>query len=163
MEKGLFSSLFVLIMLILVAPSLSLMDKSQDFLDTSSEINNIIIASDLVIADALSDVSFANGCLIDTESNYNTEVNTYLNNLIVEVNNLSSIECSYDNFTGNLAGDDYTGSLQITCFSENEYSTVSITKELKFKKEIDLTINVDCEVKIKDNYNADNLQVDLVR
>ena len=165
MEKGLFNSLFVLIMLAMFVPSLSLITKTQNVMDTKYQIEEIAFTSDSIIADAISDRTFFNECLLDSNINYNDTVDTYLKNFEISKKKYSSIDCNFTNITTTVVGSatqaDYSGSLDIICNSKNEITDVTIKKIIYFDKEINATLGADCSVIIVDNLNSGNIQVSL--
>lgn len=161
MEKGLFNSLFVLIMLAMLVPSTSLITKTQNIMDTKYQIEEVAFTADSIIADAISDRTYDNSCAIDTNLNYNSKVDSYLNNFEITKKKYSSIDCNYTDITTTVIGLNYSGSLNITCNSKNEITEVTIKKIIYFNKKINASLGADCSVIIVDNINGGNTQVSL--
>jgi len=163
MEKGLFNSMFILIMLAMFIPSLSLMPKTQNIVDTKYQIEEITFTVDSIVSDALSDRTYTNTCALDTRANYDAVVNTYITNFENQRKSHSSVSCTYSNLNSALAGNRYSGSIDVFCSSSNSLTTVNIKKRYYFDKEINRTLAANCNVKIKDFLNAGFAQVDLNR
>ena len=134
-------------------------------MDTKYQIEEIAFTSDSIIADAISDRTFFNECLLDSNINYNDTVDTYLKNFEISKKKYSSIDCNFTNITTTVVGSatqaDYSGSLDIICNSKNEITDVTIKKIIYFDKEINATLGADCSVIIVDNLNSGNIQVSL--
>ncbi|HRT03447.1 MAG TPA: hypothetical protein P5513_05865 [Candidatus Diapherotrites archaeon] len=162
MEKGLFNSIFLLIMLALMAPTISLLNVNQNIIDTSKQINNITLTIDSVIADGLSDAIKANDCGIPLDATtINTTINNYITNLENERKKYSSIECTYE-LNGTISGNDYIGDIDIKCNSQNSTTKINIKKKLYFNKHITAIPSGSlCYVKIEDNLDPGYIQVDL--
>ncbi len=154
MEKGLFNSLFILIMLVMFVPSISLMTKTQNIMDAKYQIEEVAFSSDSVIADALSDQTYSNSCSLDSEANYDFKVNGYLMFFEIQRRNYSTVNCLYSNFITNLAGSTYSGSIDISCSSLNDVTSVNITKVIYFDKDISATLGATCDIVIMDNLMA---------
>ena len=166
MEKGLFNSLFVIIMLLLVTPGLLISTNHQYIVNTSNHINNITYNVDQAVADALADVTISNTCAIANSSTYNTTINSYINNIVTDSSKNTSIYCSVVNESGSLVGSDFIGSVTINCKSKDDVSTMDITKKLEFSKNITNFLNPlfnTCSVSISDNYDLNNKQVNITR
>jgi len=161
MEKGLFSSLFILIMLVVISPQLHLLEKNNHLLDAKENLNQLVISADQIIVDALVDKTISNGCVIDTPTNYNTVIKDYLDRFLTDLEKINSIKCSYSNLNSNILGIGFLGTIDISCMSENELSSIDIKKQLKFSKKIN--VSADCQVIIKDGYDSDYIQANVTR
>lgn len=163
-QKGLFSSIFVLIMLALFLPTANYVGQANVVKDLEMFTNDVLISADNVIADSLADASEST-CALVTEAIYDSTVQTYLDSYFSEVNDLSSFACNYSSFSSTLTGFDYEGSVQITCFYSGEIvSNLSLSRTLKFSKEISNTYSdPTCTQVIKDNYDSDSVQLELIR
>jgi len=161
MEKGLFNSLFILIMLVMFVPSISLLPKTQNIMDTKYQIEEVAFTSDSVIADALSDQTYLNTCSLAGQIDYDLKIISYLTNFENQRQDYSTIWCSYSNLSADLSVNNYSGSIDITCSSSNEITSVSITKVLYFDKKINATMGATCDIQVIDNLNGGVDQVNL--
>jgi len=161
MEKGLFNSLFVLVMLVMLVPSTSLIAKTQNVTDTKYQIEEISFTSDSIIADAVSDRTYANSCVVDSSVNYDNVVDIYLKTFEIQKEKYSTVICSFSNLTTSIdAGKYYLGYVDINCSSSNEITKVSIIKRLYFNKEIIPTSGGgNCNIIINDTLNGGANQV----
>ncbi|GEM_PF-1165780 len=163
MEKGLFNSIFLLIMLAMFIPGVSLITKTQTMIDTKYQVEEISFAVDSIISDALSDQTTTNACSFDSKANYDRQVNTYITNFEDERKMHSSVTCTYTNLNSIINGARYAGSLSVSCFSQNDLVTISLKKLVYFDKKVIAVGGLNCNVKIEDYLNARYLQVDLNR
>lgn len=162
MEKGLFSSLFILIMLIVISPQLHLIEKNNHLLDTKENLNQLVISADQIIVDALVDKTISNGCAVSDVAGYNAVIKNYLDQFLSDLENINSIKCSYSNLNSNMFfGGAFSGTIDISCLSENELSSIDVKKQFKFSKKIN--VSGACNVKIKDIYDSDHVQADVTR
>jgi len=158
MEKGLFDSLFVFIMLVLLAPVASYQD-SHVINEVSIHLNELSLTVDAIIADALSDQTKSNGCSLDSKVDYDSKLQMYLDNFEVERAKYTSITCLYLNLSSTLASGVYQGYIDINCSGETQATSVNITKRLYFKKTITANLSGLCDVNVMDNYSTEYYQV----
>ena len=165
MEKGLFSSLFIIIMLLLVTPGLLISTNHQYIVNTNNHINNITYNIDQAVADALADVTIDNSCVVATSATYNTRINTYIQRIVLNSSKNTSIDCSVTNESGSIVGSNFIGSVTINCKSKDDISTMNISKKIEFSKKISTLIPAagSCNVTINDNYDYNYKQVDITR
>jgi len=167
MEKGLFSSLFVIIMLLLVTPGLLISTNHQYIVSTSNHINNITYNVDQAVADALADVTISNSCTIASSSTYNATINSYIDNIVSDSSKNTVIYCTVVSESGSLSVSDFIGSVTINCKSKDDISTMNISKKIEFSKHIAYKLNpigvTTCSVAISDNYDLNNKQVNITR
>jgi hypothetical protein len=156
MEKGLFSGLFLMIMLMLLTPTIIVSDQSPYIKDTYNHLNLLTLSADNVVADALLEVTIEN-CSLGNVAQYNIKVNEFLSLLRNELNN-TNIFCTTLISNINLNGNDYSGNITLKCTQSNLFTNIVIEKKLKFSKDITFVNNPpDCTVTIKDN--LDNSKV----
>jgi hypothetical protein len=163
MEKGLFNSFFVLIMLILSSSTLFIETHSQDMLDNYNYLNQLTLASDQAIVDAIFEQTYSNSCTLDDASNYNNLVKTYINNIISDTSSLSSISCDILELDSSISSDNYIGYIDIRCEDNTSPVFLNITKRFEFSKNIDVNSTSGCRVVIKDNFDFSNVQLDITR
>lgn len=157
MEKGLFSGLFLIVMIVLLTPTFIISDQSRYVTDTYNHLNFLSLAVDNVIVDALLDRSFqgtVNPCTLHIESGYSAQVNSYIESLLAETNK-NNITCSVLRKNTILSGNDYSGEFEINCVQTSKYVNITLQKTLSFNKEISVTNNGGtCTVIIKDNNDS---------
>ncbi|MDD3177929.1 MAG: hypothetical protein PHR26_00240 [Candidatus ainarchaeum sp.] len=163
-QKGLFNSIFLLIMLAFFVPNVNYVGQVNIVKDLEMFSTDVVISVDNVIADALADTSYSD-CNISSKLDYNLKVENYLNLYFQEINNLSSINCNYSDFSANLNSSNYTGSIKIACsYSGELVSDLSLSRTLNFSKEISNNyISPLCNQIIKDNFDNDSIQLELIR
>ncbi|HOD89530.1 MAG TPA: hypothetical protein PKK56_00375 [archaeon] len=160
MEKGLFNSIFLLIMLALMAPTISLLNVNQNIIDTSKQINEIALTLDSVIADGISDAVKIDNCTIN-DTNITAKINTYIANIENERKKYSSIICTYE-LNGSTSTNNYIGYINLACNSQNSITKINIKKKLYFNKKITtIPSGTLCYVKVEDNLDSGYIQVDL--
>lgn len=169
MQKGLFSSLFVLIMIVFFTPSLMINDPSISVMNNYNHLNLLTLAADNVVSDALLEKTFDNDCVVANASEYDDLINNYLNQLKDETNNkfflckITSSSIGFEGATSNLSGN-----VKVNCNSSSSQTYVSFSKELKFKKSITAQITVPdpvtnpedpdtCTVIIKDLHSGNEI------
>jgi hypothetical protein len=167
-NKGFFDILFVLIMLILLLPNTSIVNKSEIITSNIQEIDDIALIVDYVIVDALADQAYNSGnCGNTVQNDYDSKINSYLNNFENTRQNYFGSNCVYnlENITFGLPGPntiDYSGELKITCNKRNNIVISNISKKLEFNKKIrwsnpEPTI---CNIKIENSYDSLFIQLD---
>jgi len=161
MEKGLFNSIFILIMLSMFIPSLSLMSNTQNIVDTKYQTEEIGFAIDSLISDALSDQTNINTCSIDSTNDYDNLIFAYLAEFEEKRLLYSSVSCEYLNLVSNINASRYFGSIDVLCTSSNDLITINLKKRVYFDKKITAVNGVNCNVKIEDYLDGRYLQVDL--
>jgi hypothetical protein len=167
MEKGLFSSLFIITMILLLTPTLVISNQSHYVTDTYNYLTLATISVDNVIVDAVMDESFQSSCILKTDNDYDAEVVSYLNQFTTELNSLdhTNISCTYQDYQGTLFGVVYTGSLKLKCSQSNKFTSVTLEKELLFKKEISAIDDGagNCTITIRDSLDGGNVVAQQVR
>jgi len=141
MQKGLFSSLFVLIMIIFFTPSLMISDPSFAVTNTYNHLNLLTLSADNVIVDALLEQTFDNACVVSSASEYNTKINTYLSSLRSQTSN-NFMVCSNTPSNGGFEGSTniFAGSITFTCTLYSENLNLDLKKNFSFRKSISATI-----------------------
>jgi hypothetical protein len=168
MQKGLFSSLFLFTMILLLTPSLIISDQSTLILNNFNHVDQLTLSVDNVIKDALFEQTFSEFCTINNKNNYDARVITFLDNLFFEINNTNnkhfSFLCEYDSFNSFFdASNIYSGDVEIKCKVQSYYSSIEIKKKLYFENIIILYDVHPCEVGIKDILDSSKEYVRLIR
>jgi hypothetical protein len=163
MEKGLFNSLFVLIMLLLVTPGLLLSIDHQYIVNTNNQLDNISFNCDAAIADAIADETIDNSCVISNSSSYDSRIESYINLIISKTISNNSMVCTLVSESSSLSVKELTGTVVINCQSKDSTSSLNISKEIKFSKKIQAVYTSSCKVTIKDSYDSNNKQVEVTR
>lgn len=165
MQKGLFSSLFLITMIVLFTPTLIIPEQSRYIVDTYNHLNLLTLSADNVIKDALFEETFSNGCLISTEADYENEVGNFLDRLFndLDTDGYYPFSCEYDNLNTSLSGDVYSGSVELKCTIYSDYSLINLDKELIFENQIDPTPGLFCNIVIKDLLDSSKEYVNITR
>jgi len=161
MEKGLFSSLFIIVMLVFLSPQLYLLEKNNHILTSKDTLDNLTFSVDQIIVDALVDGTIDNGCAVNSVENYESVIKDYIESFLDDLKKINSLNCTYSNLSSNKLGSVYFGTIKLTCSSGNDLSSIQITKELEFSKKI--TPSGNCNVKILDQYNSNYLQANITK
>ena len=163
-KKGFFQAIFVIIMLVFLTPTIELSKKTQDIHDFYDIIDSLVFASDEIVADAISDQTYDNSCSLSTKTAYDNKLTNYFSKFLDnEFSKFTNLNCSFSN-NSELNVPIYEGELNIRCKIQNGAFSISEIKTLNYKKEIDPTDNgSNCNIKIIDNLDNDNLQVDLTQ
>jgi hypothetical protein len=164
MQKGLFSSLFLLTMIVLFTPTLIIPEQSRYVIDTYNHLNLLTLSADNVVKDALFEET-VNGCSIKNQADYENKIDDYLSNLFDEFNTIKSFpfQCEYDILNTSLNVDEFSGNIEITCQIHSDYSLIEIKKELLFKNEINHTPGPTCNVVIEDIFDSSKEYVNISR
>ncbi len=158
-KKGFFDSLFVLIILVLLTPRAQYIN-NQNLYYNYEELNQRMIIVDQVVADALSDSTFAD-CNTRPENIYAASIEDYLDIMDDYWSKNSAIECNYKLTNENVSSPIFSADIDVSCTSKNKYNFVNTKKKLTIKKNISATRVQDyCKVQIKDDVSH-LIQVDL--
>ena len=163
MQKGLFNALFILIMIVLLSPTTLLFNKNKIIVDTTQHLNEVSLTVDSIIADALSDETYSNNCSVSTVTHYRNTILNYISNFENIRSKYTSITCEYTNLQSSFDGLQYVGTVDISCSSRNNITSLNIKKRLNFRKEINANRGVNwCKIRIKDMYSTPPyIEVDL--
>lgn len=158
-KKGFFDSLFVLIILVLLTPRAQYIN-NQNLYYNYEELNQRMIIVDQVVADALSDSTFAY-CNTRPVTIYAASIEDYLNTMDDYWSKNSAIECGYELTNENVSSQIFSADIVVSCTSKNKYNFVNTKKKLTIQKNISETqVNNYCRVRITDDQSG-FLQVDL--
>lgn len=167
-KKGFFDSLFVLIILVLLTPKTHYIN-NQNMLYNYEELNQRMIITDQIVADALSDATFST-CEFRNAETYKSAILDYLDKFGDSYwSNDSSINCNYKLDNVQLVGSVFESEFILSCLSKNTYNSIDTKKSMNFKKSISRNkVDVDvegvrttyCKVTIVDVYSS-KIQVDL--
>jgi hypothetical protein len=158
-KKGFFDSLFVLIILVLLTPRTQYIN-NQNIYYNYEEVNQRMIIVDSVVADALSDSTFAD-CSIRPANIYAASIEAYLDAMDNYWSNNTAIDCDYKLNNETVASNVFSADIDISCTSKNKYNFVDTKKKTTVKKEIYASrVNDYCKVKITDD-PSNFVQVDL--
>ncbi len=173
-NKGFFDILFVLIMFALLLPNTSITNKSEIITSNIQEIEDISLIVDNIIVDALADQTYVPtsfmpaGYTFFLDTEYDDKIQEYLNSFKNDSKNYLGTNCYYNVLDSNIGGAaplsiNYYGEIEISCSKRNKVIVSDITKILKFSKDIVVSYPGPagiCNIKIKDNYNLDHVQLD---
>ena len=151
MEKGLFSGIILLIVIVFLTPSIIISDNTEVITNSYNHVSLLALSADNIVVDSLLDETF-NSCSIATKSNYDSRVNNYLSSMLNETNK-NSLDCEITIENSALSGDRFSGKLDLLCNNQSSNITSQISKEIYFDKEINVSGDLsDCNVSIVDNY-----------
>jgi hypothetical protein len=156
-EKGLFSGIVLLVIVVFLTPSIIFTDNSHIINNSYNHVTLLSLSADNIVVDGLLDETFNNSCAVATKNTYDSRINNYISSLLNETNK-NSLDCEIT-LNSNLAGDNYTGTLVLTCDNFSKDIVSNIEKTIYFDKDIDasdvtdpVTGNVTgCQTSITDN------------
>jgi len=156
-EKGLFSGIVLLVIIVFLTPSVIFTDNSHILNNSYNHVTLLALSADSIVVDGLLDETFNNSCSISTKNSYDSRINNYISSLLNETNR-NNQNCSI-NLNSSLAGDTYSGNLEIICENISKDIVSEIEKIVYFDKDVDATDVIDpvsgnvtdCKTSITDN------------
>ncbi len=162
MQKGLFSGLFLIVMIALLTPTFIISDQSRYITDTYNHLDLFSLAADNVITDALLDTTIIS-CNLLPALGYDAVVEEYLDKLLIEVSK-NNVDCNFSNLTTQLNGSDYEGEITLKCAQETKFSNISLEKVLTFEKNISASSDfLTCTVTIRDKLDGNKIYANQMR
>lgn len=160
-RKGLFDSLFIVIMLLFMTPSVLLPSPSINVVDGYNQLTLFTLAVDDLVEDTFKEVTNNNSCEIDTIENYRHQIyqkiNIDLSNILkknINLNCNAKIDQSNINLSG-VSENNATlqGNIFLECFKKDSFSDIKLQKNLSFNKTLQIIEKDPCQINVVDNLN----------
>lgn len=162
MQKGLFSGLFLIVMIALLTPTFIISDQSRYITDTHNHLDLLSLAVDNVITDVLLDTTIIS-CNLLPVAGYDAVVEDYLDDLLLETNK-NNISCSFSGLSSSIVASDYEGEITLKCEKETKFSNIILEKVLTFEKNISASADfLTCTVEIKDRLDGNKTYANQMR